>query len=132
MDFDALLADIRTGANVFVVGNGGSYANAEHVAVDLILCGVPAFTIGAPTLAALSNDFSYPKALAMWLQVVARPGDILLALSGSGTSPNIVRACIQGHLIGMKVHQCFGAGTNMQVAEEAQVRLGHDLMRALK
>jgi D-sedoheptulose 7-phosphate isomerase len=132
MDFDALLADIRSGARVYVIGNGGSAANAEHIAVDLILCGVPAFTIGAPTLTALSNDHSYADALAMWLDVVARRGDVLIALSGSGTSPNIVNACFRAEFKGVKVHRVFGTGTNMQTAEEAQIRLGHDLMRALK
>ena len=133
MDFEALLADIQAGNRVFIIGNGGSYANAEHLAVDLVLCGVPAFTIGAPTLTALSNDHSYIDALSLWIAVVARPGDILIALSGSGRSGNIVSACTYGEKIGMHVYRVFGAaaGLDMQSAEEAQQRLGHDLMRAL-
>jgi D-sedoheptulose 7-phosphate isomerase len=134
MNIDALLADIRTGARVYIIGNGGSFANAEHLAVDLILCNVPAFTIPGPTITALANDFSYASALSLWLDVVARPGDILIALSGSGTSANIVSACSHAEIKGMRVHRVFGAaaGLGMQAAEEAQQRLAHDLMRALR
>jgi D-sedoheptulose 7-phosphate isomerase len=134
MDIAPLLRDIEYGATVFVIGNGGSAANAEHLVVDLILCGVPALSIGAPTLTALANDYSYASALARWLEVMAAEGDILIALSGSGTSENIVTACSKAESLRMRVHRIFGAaaGLGMQDAEESQVRLAHDLMRALR
>ena len=59
---------------------------------------------------------------------------MLIALSGSGKSPNILLACEAAERIGMDVHREFGAaqGFDMQTAEERQIWLGHELMRALR
>ena len=61
-------------------------------------------------------------------------GDLLIALSGSGKSPNILKAVAAARELGMTVHCIFGAerGENMQQAEEAQIAIGHDIMRSLK
>jgi D-sedoheptulose 7-phosphate isomerase len=86
---------------VFVIGNGGSAATASHMASDL--CRTRAGS-GQPGLRAVSltdniaaftataNDTSYDSAFAELLALQARAGDVLLALSGSGNSPNIVQA----------------------------------------
>ena len=128
------LADrVRRAGRVFIIGNGGSYANAQHIANDLLACGIKAFTLDAATLTATANDFGYAEIFSRWLRVVGERGDLLIALSGSGKSMNILRACNTADAIGMDIHREFGAaqGLGMQDAEEAQLRLGHDLMRAL-
>lgn len=129
-----LSARIKAAQRVYIVGNGGSYANAMHIANDLLACGIKAYTLDPATLSATANDFGYEFVFSKWLLVVAEPGDLLIALSGSGKSKNILNAVEAAKLIGMDIHAEFGAaqGLDMQAAEEAQIRLGHDLMRALK
>lgn len=125
--------DLR-GRRVYVIGNGGSYANAMHIVNDLLSCGVRAHVMDPATLTAFSNDYGYEGALEMWIRVVGEPGDWLVALSGSGKSPNILRAVRAAEQIGMLVYKEFGAAKNlgMQDAEEEQLHLGHSWMRELK
>lgn len=125
---------VRRTSRVFIIGNGGSYANAIHIANDLLSVDVPAFTLDPATLTAFANDHGYEEAFARWLSVVAEAGDLLIALSGSGKSPNILAAISQAEIIGMDIHREFGAeqGFDMQASEERQLWLGHELMRALR
>lgn len=124
---------IRAAKRVYLVGNGGSAANAIHIANDLLACGVKAFTLDAASLTASANDFGYETVFARWLEVVGEEGDLLVALSGSGKSPNILAAIETAERKGMTVHRIFGAPImGMQEAEEHQVWLGHEVMRALK
>jgi D-sedoheptulose 7-phosphate isomerase len=86
---------------VFVVGNGGSAATASHLACDLgkntISPNMRRFRIlslndNVPLLTALANDVGYERVFSEQLVNLIRPGDVLVALSGSGRSPNIVEA----------------------------------------
>ena len=133
-DFSKLVDLIRLAPHVFLIGNGGSYANAQHIANDLIACGIKAFTLDAATLTATANDYGYDQIFSRWLQMVADKSDLLIALSGSGKSPNIIRAITAAEQRGMTVYRIFGneRGEDMQQAEEAQIAIGHQLMRALK
>ena len=124
---------IRAAGHVYISGNGGSYANAMHIANDLIACGVKAYTLDPATLTAAANDHGYAFIFSRWLMTVGEPGDLLIALSGSGKSPNILNAIEAARIIGMDIERVFGAPKlGMQDAEEAQIRLGHDLMRELR
>ena len=125
---------VRRAKHVFIIGNGGSYANAIHIQNDLIACGIKAFTLDPSTLTATANDFGYGVIFSRWLMTVGEPGDLLIALSGSGKSKNILNAIEAAELIGMDVERVFGAaqGLDMQAAEEAQLVLGHQLMRELR
>ena len=128
-----LLEAIKSARRVFIVGNGGSAANAMHICNDLVSCGIAAHTIDIATWSAFSNDYGYEVALSMWLCTVARKGDLLIALSGSGTSPNIVEACMRADNFEVRVWKVFGRerGQDMQQAEEYQIALGHELRRQL-
>ena len=88
--FDAITKAKR----VYVIGNGGSAANAIHIVNDLFSCGVKAqsLTADVATLTAIANDFGYEHIFSRQLEVLGEPGDLLIALSGSGNSPNILRA----------------------------------------
>ena len=128
-----LVDRIRAAKHVFLIGNGGSHANAMHVQNDLLSCGIRAYTMDSATLTAFANDYGYAHAFALWLGVVGEKGDLLIALSGSGKSPNILEAIAAAEKIGMDVERVFGAPTlDMQAAEEKQLWIGHELMRALK
>jgi D-sedoheptulose 7-phosphate isomerase len=99
------------GRSIFVAGNGGSAATAGHFACDMVkgasLVGRARFRIvalgqNAPTLTAYSNDLSYADALVEELKNFAQAGDIYMAISGSGNSPNVVRAMEYANSIGCR------------------------------
>ncbi|MEM7393712.1 MAG: SIS domain-containing protein [Verrucomicrobiota bacterium] len=82
------------GRTVFVIGNGGSAANASHLAQDLCKSGCRALSLTDNTafITALSNDIGYDEVFTRQLERFAHPEDILLAISTSGKSPNILHA----------------------------------------
>ena len=140
---------IRKAKHVFIVGNGGSYANSIHIANDLISVGVKALTIDPATLTAFANDYGYDKALGRWIGMLAEHGDVLIALSGSGNSKNITYACriAKNHfmtVIGItgayephpklagQAHHVVRRGHDMQAAENYQIAWGHSIMKALR
>jgi D-sedoheptulose 7-phosphate isomerase len=82
------------GGSVYIIGNGGSAGMASHIAADACKNGhlrAMAFNDSA-LLTATSNDLSYDQVFSLPLQRHARPGDLLITISSSGNSPNIVRA----------------------------------------
>jgi D-sedoheptulose 7-phosphate isomerase len=97
----ALLANrLRDGHTLFTCGNGGSAADAQHIACELAgkfylhRPGLPAvaLTVNTSVLTAIANDFSYDDVFARQLEGLARPGDVLFALTTSGRSPNCLKA----------------------------------------
>ena len=128
-----LLDRIKRAKRVYLIGNGGSYANAIHICNDLLMCGVKAFTLDPSSLTASANDYGYESVFERWIEVVGEDADLLIALSGSGKSANILRAIAAAERKGMDVARVFGApALDMQAAEEAQIAIGHQIMRALK
>jgi len=142
---------IRQAKRIYLCGNGGSAANAIHIANDLIACGVKAFALPADvaTLTAIANDFSYDEVFSRQLKTLAEKDDLLIVLSGSGRSKNILSALTEARRIGMKSWAILGnyeprgpaagmadqkilKGSNMQLAEEYQLSTGHEVMRWLK
>jgi D-sedoheptulose 7-phosphate isomerase len=97
-----ILAKARTeGRRIFVMGNGGSAAMASHFACDLgkgtVQEGKPRFKVislndNVPLLTAYANDFGYETVFAEPLTSLAEPGDVAIAISSSGNSPNVLRA----------------------------------------
>ena len=100
---DLLLDCGRRGSTVFVLGNGGSAATASHFACDLAkgtrTPGMPPFRVVAltdnvPLLTAWANDESYDRVFAEQLAPLVRPGDVVVLISGSGNSPNVLAAAV--------------------------------------
>jgi D-sedoheptulose 7-phosphate isomerase len=96
---------------IFVCGNGGSASTASHFAADMVKGAsyqrgrrfrLLALTDSLPTLTAYSNDVSYEVVFAEQLKNFARPGDLVVAISGSGNSPNVVRAVEYANSIGCR------------------------------
>jgi len=99
------------GRQVFTCGNGGSASTASHFICDMVKGAsytrekrfrMMALTDSLPTLTAYSNDVSYDCVFVEPLKNFARPGDILIAISGSGNSPNVLRATEWANSAGMK------------------------------
>ncbi|MFQ6101250.1 MAG: SIS domain-containing protein [Anaerolineae bacterium] len=98
---DVLLSANYVGSTVFTLGNGGSAATASHFACDLakgtITPGRPRFRVVAltdnvPLMTAWSNDVAYEDVFAEQLSGLVERGDVVVAFSGSGNSPNVLRA----------------------------------------
>jgi D-sedoheptulose 7-phosphate isomerase len=116
---EALEGAHAEGRRVFVVGNGGSAATASHMANDLVWglaqLGKPGFRAMAlsdnvPLITAIANDRSYAEVFAKQLEALADPGDVVVAISGSGNSPNVVRAVEVARERGMKTIGFLGMG----------------------
>ena len=144
-------------SRVFLCGNGGSAANAIHIANDLVYAinGTPAGGIDAIALNAnpavmtcIANDSGYSKIYSDQIMVSSRSGDLLIALSGSGNSENIIEAVTTANTIGMKTVTITGFDggkaktlaslgihfdvNDMQIAEDLQLIVGHMTMKWLK
>jgi D-sedoheptulose 7-phosphate isomerase len=81
-------------AQLFIIGNGGSAAMASHMVTDaLVIARMRALALNDPTtLTAAANDFSFDQTFTTQLERLGRAGDLVVAVSQSGNSPNIVRA----------------------------------------
>jgi len=96
----------------FIVGNGGSAATASHMAIDLMKCTdkrirMVSLTDPAATTA-IANDFSFSEIFSYQLEIQAEAGDVLIVLSVSGNSPNIVEAMREATNKNMTVVGFFG------------------------
>lgn len=99
------------GRRIFVCGNGGSHATASHFVCDMVKGAsygrerrfqILALGDSLPTLTAYANDVSYEAAMAENLKNFAQPGDLLMAISGSGNSPNVLRAVEHANALGCR------------------------------
>ena len=144
-----LIEAVRGAKRVYICGNGGSAANAMHIANDLVACGVSAIPLTADiaTLTAIANDHGYVHVFERQILTHGQAGDLLIALSGSGNSTNILFALDAAKELGMNTWAIVGdkggaaprhaansikMGHDMQAAEEAQLLIGHQIMRALR
>ncbi len=100
----------NTPATIYLVGNGGSAAVAEHMAVDLTKnAGLRALAFtNSPMLTAISNDCGYEYVFQKAISYFANKGDILIAISSGGTSQNILNACLIAKQKNMKVITFLG------------------------
>ena len=128
-----LLCDVRARGNqVFIAGNGGSSSTASHMAADLTRAasgsaGPPlrcrSLTDNVPAVTAWSNDVGVEAAFALQMDQVVEPGDVLIAISASGRSPNIIAAANAAHRQGASVVGLvgFGGGKLAEIADVAVV-----------
>jgi D-sedoheptulose 7-phosphate isomerase len=100
----------QDGRRIFVLGNGGSAATASHFVVDMVKGTLdpskPRFKVmclndNVPTLTALGNDVGYDRVFVDPLLALAEPGDVVIAISGSGNSPNVIAALQVARQAGM-------------------------------
>lgn len=115
-------------ATIYFIGNGGSAATASHFANDLAIgtnsytkpFRVVSLTDNLAILTALANDFGYEEVFVRQLQVVGKPGDVLVAISASGNSPNLIRAMEYAASSDIKTVAitAFDGGKMKQIADE--------------
>ena len=107
---DLLVESLAAGGTVFFVGNGGSAADAQHLATELVgrfeednRLPALALTTDTSALTALANDFGFDEVFSRQVEALVRPGDALVALSTSGNSPNVLAAIRQARENGARV-----------------------------
>jgi len=107
---DAMASSISTGGKVISCGNGGSMCDAMHFAEELTgryrddRKALPALSISDPShLSCVGNDHGFEFVFARFVEALGRPGDVLLAISTSGKSPNVLRAAEAAKGAGMTV-----------------------------
>lgn len=113
-----LTGAFRQGGKVLFCGNGGSAADAQHIAAELsgrFYTDRPplyaeALHVNTSYLTAVANDYGYEHVFARMVEAAGRPGDVLAAISTSGNSESIVRAIEKARTIGMTVIGLTGAG----------------------
>lgn len=130
-DASLLIETVRRAKRIYIIGNGGSYANTMHLCNDLLACRLKAYCCDPATLSAFANDYGWDQALARWISIVGEKGDVLIALSGSGKSKNILNAIRMATRRDMTVYKLFGneRQQTMQQAEEFQLHAGHEVYR---
>ena len=146
----------RNGRQVFICGNGGSAGNAMHLANDFLYgisktrgsgLRVNALPANSSVLTCLANDEGYDEIYSLQLAVQGRPGDVLIVLSGSGNSPNILKALAQAKTTGLRTYAILGYTggkakamadvaihfpvDDMQISEDLQLIAGHMIMQWL-
>lgn len=100
-----LVSTLRSGHKVLVAGNGGSAAEAQHFAAELVgrfkrerlPYAVLALTTDSATLTSVANDYGYEEVFARQVLAFGQPGDLLIAFSTSGESENLLHAAVAGH-----------------------------------
>ena len=146
----------QAGRNIYLCGNGGSAGNAIHMANDFLYGAGTRFGIGmrvealsanAAVITCLANDLGYDQIFAEQLRVKGNRGDVLVVLSGSGNSPNVVKALQTANSLGMTTFAVLGFSggqckelaqhpihfpmDDMQIAEDIQLIIGHICMQWL-
>ena len=122
---------LRGGGKVLFCGNGGSAADAMHLSAELVgrfkLDRAPLASISlsdnASAMTAIANDYSYEETFSRQVRGLGRPGDVLVALSTSGNSPNVVEAVDAAAEIGVRTVACTGEGGG-RLRETAELWLG--------
>jgi D-sedoheptulose 7-phosphate isomerase len=146
-----MIAAINNGGKVMFCGNGGSAADSQHIAAEFVgrfilkrrALPAIALTTNTSTLTAIANDFSYEDVFARQVQAIAKSGDVLVGISTSGKSKNVVNAVRAARESGCKIVAMTGStggeladlvdvcvkvpSDNTQRIQECHILIGHIL-----
>ena len=150
-----LIKCLKTGHKILLCGNGGSAADAQHIATEIVgrflrrrkgLAAI-ALTTDTSALTSISNDFGFEFSFSRQVEALARKGDVLVAFSTSGKSPNVLEAIRKARSCGALVIGMTGEGggamkdmcdslfaipsTSTQRIQEAHITIGHILCEAI-
>lgn len=130
---EVVVEAFKAGGKLLIAGNGGSAADAQHLAAEF----VNRFEIERPPLPALAlttdtsnitsigNDYSFDQVFSKQVRALGKPGDVLLAISTSGNSPNITKAVETAKAMGIKTIALTGKGGG-QLADKCDIVLNVD------
>jgi D-sedoheptulose 7-phosphate isomerase len=117
------------GSTIYFIGNGGSAATASHFANDIAI-GTNSYnkpfravslTDNQAIITAIANDYGYEEIFMRQLMILGRPGDVVVAISASGNSPNLIRAFDYAKTVGIKTVAitAFDGGKMKNIADES-------------
>lgn len=142
---------LASGNKVFFCGNGGSAADSQHLAAEFVgrfqkeRSGLPAIalTVDTSILTAVANDYGYDNVFARQVEALAKPGDILIGISTSGNSMNVLQAidiakqigifcvgmtALGGGKMAIACDECIAVPTKVTArAQEMHILIGHIL-----
>lgn len=131
-----IVESVHAGGKVLLAGNGGSAADAQHIAAELVgryrRDRVPLAAIALSTdtsvLTAIGNDYSFEEVFARQIRALGRPGDVFVAISTSGMSDNVLRAARAARELGLTVVGLTGIeGRNLDALCDVCIRVpSHD------
>ena len=146
-----IVRTVHDGGKIILFGNGGSAADAQHIAAEFVVrlrehrrpMAALALTVNTSVLTAAANDYGYEQVFARQVEALARAGDVLIALSTSGESANVLRAAEAGRAKGVWVAALTGESggslreradllvnvpsKDAQRIQEAHITIGHIL-----
>ena len=153
---ECIWESMQQGGKLLICGNGGSAADAQHLATECMVrleaerAPLPAIALTTDTslLTAAGNDYGFETIFARQVAGLGRPGDVLLAISTSGDSPNVVRAVEEAHRRGLHTLGLLGKdggrlkdmvhialvvpSSNTQRIQEVHITIGHILCGTLE
>jgi D-sedoheptulose 7-phosphate isomerase len=139
--FETLVKCFVQGGKLLLCGNGGSAADCDHIAAELVngmtkrTAGLPAFSLCSQSavITAIANDIGYEDIFAQQVRAYGREGDVLMALSTSGKSPNILKALNMATEKHMSILFLIGASDlSIQENQEMHQHFYHELCRRLE
>ena len=144
MRIDTAVETIRTcldaGNKVLICGNGGSAAQSDHFAAEMVGSGLPCIALTNPAvITALANDFGYEYVFVAQIDALGKPGDVLITLTTSGESNNIHAAKVAAYGKGMSIIELPNKGNkrdyrlfwNEQDIQEEHIALLHRIWKGL-
>lgn len=147
---------VRRGGKIMLFGNGGSAADAQHIAAELVIryktnrlpIAAIALTTDTSTLTACANDLGYDNIFERQIEAIGRKGDVAFAISTSGRSPNVLKGLRQARIMGIQtVGLAGGIGGEMREVcdslivvpssvtsriQEMHITIGHMICKALE
>jgi len=131
---DAITRALKQGGSVLVFGNGGSAADAQHFAAELVgryekerkAWPAIALTTDTSALTAIANDFGFDRVFARQLEALGKKGDVAIGISTSGTSPNVLRALETGNERGLITVALTGRGGDAGKIASLHVRVDEE------
>ncbi len=141
------IKSLKQDGKILLCGNGGSAADAQHIAAELTgrfnfdrpPLNAEALHVNTSYLTAVANDYSFDEVYSRMLEAIGRPGDVLIGISTSGNSQNIVNAMRKARAIGLvtiglsgqhrgKMHQYCDACVNVPASKTARIQEMHILI----
>lgn len=107
---EILITALRQGNKIMLFGNGGSAADAQHIAAELVgrfafdrpPLPALAFSVNSSCVTAIGNDYGFEQVFSRQLEALARPGDVAIGISTSGNSPNVIKAIMKAREMGLQ------------------------------
>jgi D-sedoheptulose 7-phosphate isomerase len=114
---EILVASLQQGNKVILFGNGGSAADAQHIAAELVgrfafdrpALPALAFSVNTSCLTAIGNDYGFDQVFSRQIEALAKAGDVAVGISTSGNSPNVIKALLTARKMGLRTVGMTGA-----------------------